>query len=282
MYKLLIADDEPVIRRGLTSIDWESIQVSVIGEADNGIDAIEMLQSEFVDIILTDIKMPGLDGIGVAKFAAEQELYTEVILLSGYSDFEYARKAIQYGVSEYIVKPSSPQELLEVVQRACRRVEKRRARDMRFKLLEKELSKKQLTLIDDLIVVGDPEYSAAAQKVLTYLSANYAKPISLSSASEYLHFSTTYLSKVIKKETGYNFLDLLNALRIHDAASKLRDSNMSFQRICESVSIADPRYFSQVFKKYLGVTPSAYRKRPVLFLDVKLGYIVNALRGDKL
>ena len=79
MYKLLIADDEPVIRQGLLSIDWESIGVSVIAEVDNGVDAVELIQSEFVDILLTDIKMPGMDGIDIARFISEQELFVPQI-----------------------------------------------------------------------------------------------------------------------------------------------------------------------------------------------------------
>ena len=102
MVNLLIADDEDIIRRGLLSINWEKIGVKVVADVDNGLDALEILQSEIIDVILTDIRMPGMDGLGLARFIYEQELCAKVILLSGYSDFDYARTGIQYNVLEYI------------------------------------------------------------------------------------------------------------------------------------------------------------------------------------
>jgi Response regulator containing CheY-like receiver domain and AraC-type DNA-binding domain len=282
MANLLIADDEAIIRQGLMSINWESIGVNVIAAVDNGLETIELLQSELVDILLTDIRMPGMDGLGVAKFIYEQELYTEVILLSGYSDFEYARSAIQYKVMEYILKPSSPEEIIETVKRACKQVNKKHESDLRFKLLEAELGKRQLIMGKDGIILGEAEYSDIAKKMLGYIANNYNQPISLSTLSEELHFSPTYFSKVIKKATGYTFLEILNSMRVQDAADKLRTGTLSFGDICESVSIEDPRYFSQVFKKYFGKTPSEYKKEPNMPVDIKLAYLVKSILGGQL
>jgi YesN/AraC family two-component response regulator len=279
MMNLLIADDEAIIREGLLSLDWESININVIGVTDNGLDALEIIQSEFVDIVLSDIRMQGLDGIGIAKFIFEQQLYSEVILLSGYNDFNYARNAIRYNVREYILKPSDPDEIIAAVSRVSEQVNQRKEKDMRFRLLEAELGRKQLVLDNNHFVIGEIEISSAAKQVLDYISKNYHKAISLSAISEDMHFSTTYLSKIIKKSTGYNFLDILTAMRVCDAAEKLREDSLSFTQICESVSIDDPRYFSQVFKKYFGVTPSAYRKQPTMPTNVKLAYIVRSLCG---
>lgn len=209
MLKLLIADDEAIIREGLLSLDWESAGVQVVAAVDNGLDALELLQSEFIDILLTDIRMQGLDGISVAKFIYEQKLYTEVILISGYSDFEYARNAIRYGVSEYILKPSSAEEILDAVARLRRQIDARKEKDLRFSLMEAELGKKQLVMDKNQLVVGKIEYSSISKQILQYIAEHYMTPISLTAISNDMHFSTPYISKVIKKSTGYNFLDMI-------------------------------------------------------------------------
>lgn len=281
MLKLLIADDEAIIREGLLSLDWESAGVQVVAAVDNGLDALELLQSEFIDILLTDIRMQGLDGISVAKFIYEQNLYTEVILISGYSDFEYARNAIRYGVSEYILKPSSAEEILDAVARLRRQIDARKEKDLRFSLMEAELGKKQLVMDKNQLVVGKIEYSSISKQILQYIAEHYMTPISLTAISNDMHFSTPYISKVIKKSTGYNFLDILTAMRVQDAAEKLRENKLSFSQICESVSIDDPRYFSQLFKKHYGITPSAYRKQPSMPVDLKLAYLVKSLCGGQ-
>lgn len=279
MLKLLIADDEAIIREGLLSLDWGKAGVEVVAAVDNGLDALELLQSEFVDILLTDIRMQGMDGLSVAKFIHEQKLYTEVILLSGYSEFEYAQNAIRYGVSEYILKPSSDEEILGAISRLRQQIDVRKEKDLRFSLMEAELGKKQLVMDRNQLVVGKIEYSVVSKNVLQYIAEHYTEPISLVMISNDMHFSAPYISKIIKKATGYNFLDILTAMRVQNAAEKLRENKLPFAQICESVSIDDPRYFSQVFKKYFGVTPSVYRKQPSMPLDVKLAYLVKSLCG---
>lgn len=279
MIHLLIADDEAPIREGLRSLDWQSENVQVAGVVDNGMEALELLQSEMIDVVLTDIRMPALDGLEIAKFVHEQEMYTEVILLSGYSDFAYAKSAIQYGVMEYLLKPSSPEEIFASVRRASQQIDKKRERDIRVKLMEAELGRRQLLMNEDGVVLGDMENSQLCKQLLAYLAAHYAEPITLSSLSREFHFSTTYLSKLLKRATGYTFLETLNAVRIHTAAERLRTGDESFSFICARIGIEDPRYFSQVFRKYFGVTPSAYRKAPCVPLDAKLTLLVKSVMG---
>lgn len=281
MVNLMIADDEAAIRQGLLSINWRDIGVRVAASVDNGLDAVEILQSEIIDVVLTDIRMPGMNGLELARFIRERNLCAEVILLTGHSDFEYARTGIQYNVLEYILKPSRPEEIIEAVKRACKQVDKRREADMRLKLLEAELGKRQLVMDDEGIVLGEFEYSTINRKIMEYILANYNKPISLSSLSDELHFSSIYLSKVIKRATGYTFLEIVNTLRVYDAASQLRRNQRPLGDICQSVCIGDPRHFSQVFKKHFGMTPSAYKKEPCMPLDTKLAYLIKTMRDSE-
>ena len=280
MINLLIADDEAIIRRGLRSIPWEEIGVRAIADVGNGLDALELLQGELIDIVLTDIRMPEMDGLELARFIKEHALCTEVILLSGYSDFEYARKGIQYNVNEYLLKPSSPEEIIAAVKRASGQVSKRREKDRRLRMLEAELGSRQLVESPEGIELGEHAPPAATRPILQYIARNYRDAISLSSLSAETHFSSIYLSKVIKRATGYTFLDIVNALRVNDAAGQLRNSDQALTIICDKVGIKDPRYFSQVFKKHYGVTPSAYKKSPCAPLDTSLSILVQSLRRE--
>jgi len=281
LINLLIADDEVIIRQGFLSIDWTSIGVRVIAVVNNGIEAIDYLQSEIIDVALVDIRMPGFDGIELSKFIFEHEMCTRVILLSGFKDFNYAQSAIRYNVSQYVLKPSTPEELLEAVKNASQQAEKRRQNDMRLRLLEAELGKRQLIMDENDMVLGEFDRTFITQRILNYIAENYTKQVSLSSMSKELYYSTVYLSKVIKKDTGYTFLEILNAVRVHSAAEKLREDNQNLTNISESVCINDPRYFSHVFKKYFGVSPATYRKAPCEPVDLRLIYLVKTIKTKK-
>ena len=116
MYKLFIADDEAIIREGLRCLlDWETLGFTIAGEAANGDAALQFLLSETPDLVLLDIRMPGMSGLDVVRIAREHGYDGKVVILSGYSDFNYARTAIRYGVLSYLTKPIDEDELLEIV-----------------------------------------------------------------------------------------------------------------------------------------------------------------------
>jgi two-component system response regulator YesN len=281
MVRLLIADDEEIIRSGLLSIGWEDLGVQVAADVDNGYDALEILQGDLIDVLLTDIRMPGIDGLELARFVFDHELCTKVIFLSGYGDFEYARNGIKYNVMRYILKPSKPEEIIDAVKEASAQVDKRREADLRLRLLEAELGKRQLVMDGGGLVLGEIKHSSIVDCIFKYILENYANPISLSSMSDELNFSSIYLSKVLKKATGYTFLEVVNAVRIHTAAVQMREGTRTLEEISEGVGINGARYLCQLFKKYYAMTPSAYKKAPCLPVDTKLAYLVQSIQGSK-
>lgn len=117
MIKILVVDDEPFIRQGLNIlIDWEKYGYEIVGEASNGIEAIKELQEKEIDLIIADIKMPEMNGIELIEYV-RSNISSEVkfIVLSGYYEFEYAKKAIKYNVTDYILKPIQKEELIKVL-----------------------------------------------------------------------------------------------------------------------------------------------------------------------
>lgn len=123
IFKLLIVDDEATMRKGISNfMNWESIGCQVAGTASDGLEAIEFIKQNHVDIVITDIRMPVSDGLAVAKYIHGNLPHIQVILLTGYADFEYAQRAIHYNVSAFILKPTNKKDLLEAVQAAQKKM----------------------------------------------------------------------------------------------------------------------------------------------------------------
>lgn len=119
MYKIILADDEPFIVRGVKKmVDWQRLNAEVVGEAENGTQLIALIEELQPDIVISDISMPKSTGLDVIKEIKDRDLDTKVIFMSAYQEFEYAKKAIQYGAVDYLLKPVEEQELEESIIKA--------------------------------------------------------------------------------------------------------------------------------------------------------------------
>ena len=127
MYKVFVVDDEIVIREGLrNNFRWEENGFSLVGEAPDGEIALPMIRDEKPDILITDIRMPFMDGIALCKEVRRVMPWMQIVILSGFDSFEYAKQAISLGVQEYLLKPISSDELKRVLGRLSERIEKER------------------------------------------------------------------------------------------------------------------------------------------------------------
>ena len=115
-YRVLLADDEEEIRAGISrKIDWASLGFALVGEAENGAEALELAEQLRPDVVLTDIKMPFLDGLELCRRLQQSQPGTKLVVFSGFDDFEYARQAVGMNVFEYILKPINAPELSSVL-----------------------------------------------------------------------------------------------------------------------------------------------------------------------
>ena len=224
--KLMIVEDEQIIREGLAAFDWHTIGVEIVGTFDNGFAALEYLQQNTVDIALVDMRMPIMDGVEFVKNVRKAGIELQVICLSGYSDYEYLRECMILGVRDYLLKPTDKGELFRVVSQ--------------------------------LIV---PPGSYVAVRAKEYIHANYMHLIKLEDIATYVNLSPVYFSYVFKRLVGSGFVDYLTDYRIKQAGILLKDSTMNINEIAREVGFCNPRYFSEVFKKKKGMTPSEYRNR---------------------
>ncbi|NHN31331.1 response regulator [Paenibacillus sp. S3N08] len=131
IYRVVLVDDEPIILRSLkVALPWEELQMVIVGEAANGKNGLQLIQDLKPDIVISDIRMPVMDGISMMKEALYQEPSLIFVLLSGYGEFEYAREALRYGASDYLLKPVDHEELEAVMHEARKKLDQEAVRQL--------------------------------------------------------------------------------------------------------------------------------------------------------
>ena len=244
MYKVLIVDDEPVIVEGLRKIvDWEKYNCVVVGTASSGKEGLEMTEKYQPDILFTDIRMPGMDGLTMIAALRSEHRNMQIVILTGYRDFEYARTALNLGVFRYLVKPSKMKELDEAMESLTER-------------LDKIGRSKEADEVDDT----ENANNFVVKQALSYIEQHYKEKLQLTDVAEKVYVSHWHLSKLLNS-TGKSFSDLLNEVRIENAKKLMEDSSLHIADISERVGFADTAHFSRVFKKYTGMSAGEYRNK---------------------
>jgi YesN/AraC family two-component response regulator len=350
-YRILIVDDEPIVRKGLLSFDWERYGFEAVAACESGRVALEWLQNNRVELVLTDIKMPGIDGVELSGIIHEKYPDILVVLLTGYNEFAYAQQAIRTGVFDYLLKPAEDSDFENVLVKSYQAIQQKeeqrklldwdkvsgllkrmivfasRIHGMQQKAmdetigdiltevrtkqipdrqqkqliafllsaLETELAKHSLFPFDEWAVekegamqllestdvsigLGQRELStlcefiyevnrrnsvkresAKLDEALQYIHENCGGVLSLDVIAERLDMHPNTFSKWFKDHKGVNFLDYVTRYRIDRSKQLLEKTELKTGEIAEAVGFNDPRYFGQVFKKLVEVTPSEYR-----------------------
>lgn len=375
MYQVLFAEDELLVRLGLqNSIPWERFEMELVAQADNGIEAFELYERQHPDVVITDIRMEGMDGYELIKKIREVDDKCAIIVISCLDDFETLRKMIPKNIIGYILKASmSMDEVFEVLEKARVHLKKigrngkmpdkevRSAEDRLFDYLTKEgndepfpgesnienmllffldeeskekinslamkfvreLVKKQIPdcqLIEAaekeicLILPEQPEdlddrikricYSANSflgvkfqvligkrneqetlkavynrllqqrqeakeeerswdiliQRAIVYMREHYQQNLSLNEMSKVMNISSSYFSYLFKKETGKNYIEFLNEIRLEKVLEELRTSDHKIAVIAENNGFHNLEYFSRFFKKRMNISPAKWRR----------------------
>lgn len=129
MTNVLIVDDEKIEREGLKYLLSREEGERKVFEASNGKQALQIIRTEDIQLILTDIKMPHMDGLELSRRAKEENSALQIVIFSGYSDFSFAQEAIRYGVTEYILKPVNPDDFHKVIQKAEKEIDRRKKKE---------------------------------------------------------------------------------------------------------------------------------------------------------
>lgn len=253
MHKVLIVEDEDIMRKGLMFMPkWQDVDCIVVGEAKNGQDGLEKIHELLPDIVIVDINMPVMDGLEMLEKSIEEYGY-DAIIVSGYNEFEYARKGISLGVTEYLLKPIDYSKLYEAINK----IKSKRKTDKRIKNVIKQIDveKKKLGILE---FEKGKTRNRYVDFMLKTIHEKYATRLVLSDISEECQMSCTYLNVKFKNETGYTFNDYLNRYRIQKAVDLLKENEYMVYEIAEMVGFSDYKYFIKVFKKYIGYSPARF------------------------
>lgn len=254
--KILIVDDEPRVRRGLTSFDWEKYGISVMASCWSGSSALALIEREGVpDIILTDVRMPQGDGFFLAERVRQIEkdktTRCSIIFLSGYSDIEYIQKAFSVEAVQYLLKPIDQDEFARMIERVV---------SIRTKGVTTQRNQLDQE-VDVLTYRADVFSHSKATEALKILQQEYHNPsLSLSNVAERLGVNPNYLSTLFRQQNGDTFSEMLEQIRIERSLILLSDLSLPIGSISFLVGYRDQRYFSVRFKEHVGLTPSAYRR----------------------
>ena len=398
MWKLVVADDEPKIRRGIEKIlNWNEFNIEIVGEAEDGEIALEVIEEKTPDIILLDINMPFLNGINLLQKLKDINNKSIVIIISGYDDFSYAQKALQFNVFDYILKPVNKKSMEEIITKAVHKLNEIEKENNYFEWINKQLNKNMDVLkktffsewlnnklsdeqvlkemeffnidfgknigvtviklvdklnieiidkkwntellefaianllndkfqesnlkfifaddnknvilvskIDDMVEwitlgkqleVEIPKYlkcnviieqanvssgilkikdiylkiinsvnekkkcSPIALLTIKYIEENYySNDLNINDISDKLEVTSSYLSKLLKKETGSSFIDYLTNIRIKKAMYIMEDPTIKIYDVAELVGYSNQHYFCRAFKRAVGFSPTEYKR----------------------
>ncbi|AQS11426.1 putative response regulatory protein [Clostridium saccharobutylicum] len=347
MYKVMIVDDMEIARLQLKRLKiWGEVSgFEITDEARNGYEAIQKLQTNSVDLIITDIRMPIVDGVELLEEVMKKKLALCVVLFSGYSEFEYARKGLVLGAFDYLIKPVNADDINKLLERAKLFISEKKE-EKKLKVYNHSLDVTQiLELIEngrtvenlaysifDKLVLGDfdkirmhhiiieffeevleainnnmiwfikfadvsyikslnlhdvasleqlrdiyisciknleaqimylylaKSYGVLINKVSIFILNNVENEVTLSTIASYMDMNKNYLCEIFKKKTGMSLLDYMTKVKMERAKKMLRESEDRSYEIADKLGYRDPEYFSRLFKKYSGMSPTAYRK----------------------
>ncbi len=346
MYRIMLVDDMDIVRRKIKRLAlWDTpIGFTITCEAENGKDALEMLGKGPVELVITDIRMPFVDGIELLKKIKEENLAPYVIFMSDYDDFRYAREGFRYGAFDYLVKPVREEELIEALKKVKGELDEMVKTQKRLKTLEEKLTIKseqpiapaQIKRVGDLILWASQDALQALKRLKAELAALgetvYGEPLDLrlmDSIENYLHaghpwlakyacnrekksreiledfvssklrimklfrlyeiknetikriavhilgcveedlslasvarnffINRSYLSESFKKETGITVGDYIYTAKMERAGVLLGENRLKNYEIADLLHFHDVEYFSRIFKKYWGHSPSGFR-----------------------
>lgn len=242
LYSLLVVDDEPWALLYMKELlDRPDLGFHVLAATRSAAEASRIMECDKPDVLVTDIRMPDVDGIGLIEHVRSLDMPCEVVIVSGFAEFSYAQQAVSLGAFEYCLKPLSQETAVRLLNRLRAQLQSHHVR------LEP----------DPPTALGDDNF----EKMLQYIAEHHNQRLYLRDLARQFYITPNYCCSLFLKHKGMTFSQYVTQLRMQRALVYLARPNLSFQQIATMVGFDDYSYFVKVFKNTLDCTPSEYRKR---------------------
>ena len=253
MYQAIVIDDEKWVVKSLigTIKDQEYFEITTVFY--DGLSGLDYIRSHQPALAFVDVRLPGMGGLEILQAAHAEGLSTLFIMISGHAEFAYAQKAMFHNAIGYCLKPFSRSELMDSMQKA-------------YQLLQEQGPKKgsEDTAAEGQDNIFRPQHLTSSHKsvqmMIDYTEKHYQEDLSIQNLADYCSINPNYASQIFRQETGVTFVSYLTSLRIEHAAWLLTHTDQTVFTIATQVGYSDYFYFTKVFKKVKGCTPTAYRK----------------------
>lgn len=240
MYRVVLVDDEQIILQGLTTVfPWARYECEVVGTASDGREGLALMRSLKPQILLSDIRMPNVDGLSMIAALKSEFPLLQIIVLTAFRDFDYAQRAMHLGVCRYLLKPSRMDELHEAMATVTETLRR----------LPKENAEETEGEAGNFVV----------REALKFMEEHCAEHLTLSQVADAVYVSQWHLSKLLNRCARQSFFDLVNGYRIERAKALLADPARKINEIAFDVGYTEAAHFNRSFKKITGQTPMEYR-----------------------
>ena len=269
MYKVVIIDDEPIIVEGISKIiNWEEYNCRVVGNAGSGAEGLEVIRKEKPDIIFSDICMPNMDGLMMIAALKSEFKNMEITILTGFRDFDYAQQAIRLGVTRFLLKPSKMEDLKEAILTMTANLDEKSSNFQNDGICKPDETecRADISLNESQEELKENNENSEAgnfivHNALKYIEEHYNEKLKLSDVADKVFVSQWHLSKLLNRQTGQNFSEILNGVRIEKAKQLLENPALRIGDISDEIGFLDMAHFSRVFKKQVGISANEYRNK---------------------
>lgn len=251
---ILIVDDEELAVRGiLDGVRWDQLHFDKVLTARSYQDAVNIFSNTYVDILVSDIEMPGESGLKLIEYVNAHSPNTECIILSCHDEFDYAQAAVRLNCMEYVLKPIRYQKLTEILMRAKERSAQRRRTE--------QIQQYGQQYIDSLAKESRSDSSNALDTAVQYIDSHLTEDLSVRELAAICYISADHLTRLFKKKFGVSVSEYIQERRIRLAGELMRHQDMTISMVANKVGFGNYSYFTEQFKKYFGVTPREYQKK---------------------
>ncbi|NOU84220.1 helix-turn-helix domain-containing protein [Paenibacillus sp. LMG 31460] len=258
MIKVMVVDDDHLVRKGfIAMMPWREHNLEVVGEAGNGKKALEFLENNQVDLLITDLAMPVMSGIDLMRCVKERYRDISMVVLTFHQDFELIQEALRLGALDYMTKVELEHEQMdEILRRIVGKMQEQHVRTRETKAEIQGIP----TFAEEDEGPYSPEVKASIWKAVDIIHQEFQNELLLPDIAKRVNMSRSYFSRCFRDIAGKTFNDYIREVRVNHAKVLLCQKGKTISWIATQAGYPNEKYFSKVFRELTGMLPGEYRK----------------------